>query len=268
MIGVKKLVGSLLFDKIKLYGYIVKLYLKKRKRTVELLNQEWDRTWKKYENTVIDQTLVTSNFLRMNEPAIIAVNGKMIKTITKNFNSELTNQFINFMLDNVSKDEPVIEFGSGVGAKLFALAKNGFTNLHGFELTETGVKIAQDYTNKKGYDIKFDQLDLTKKLPCNEIENKIIFTYYAFDQLKNYMKEILTEIIRCKPKKIINFEVNYDDEPFIVKFYVNSSGYQNNFVKYLKQFEKEKIIKILSIKKLKIQQSPVNRISCIVWKPV
>lgn len=259
---------SLLFDKIKLYGYIGKLFLTTRERTPELVNLEWNRAWEQYENGELDRTIHYTNLFRMNEPLIITVNDKLIKILRKNFDSEYTNQFINFMLDNISKDEPVIEFGSGIGSKLFVLAKNGFTNLHGFELTETGVKIAQNYANKKGYDIKFDQLDLTKKLPCDEIENKIIFTYFVFEQLKNYLKEILTEIIRCKPKKIINFEVNYDDEPFMVKFYIHSFHYQKNFVKYLKQFEKEKTIKILSIKKLKIQQSPLNRLSCIVWKPV
>jgi hypothetical protein len=204
----------------------------------------------------------------MEEIGIFSVNNKMIKTVRKDYDKKYTNQFIEIMKNNFAKDDPIVELGSGVGSKLFVLAKNGFTNLKGFELTHQGVVIANNYAKKKNYSIEFEQLDMTKSLPKKDLENKVIFTYAVLEQLKNYMKKILLNIISVNPRKIINFEVNYDESSFLTKMYLNSVDYQNNLMKNLKKLERNEKIKIISKEKLNIQYSPVNQLSSIIWKPI
>ena len=204
----------------------------------------------------------------MEEIGIFSVNNKMIKTVRKDYDKKYTNQFIEIMKNNFAKDDPIVELGSGVGSKLFVLAKNGFTNLKGFELTHQGVVIANNYAKKKNYSIEFEQLDMTKSLPKKDLENKVIFTYAVLEQLKNYMKKILLNIISVNPRKIINFEVNYDESSFLTKMYLNSVDYQNNLMENLKKLERNEKIKIISKEKLNIQYSPVNQLSSIIWKPI
>ncbi|MGY5148923.1 MAG: class I SAM-dependent methyltransferase [Candidatus Nitrosopumilus sp. bin_68KS] len=255
-------------EKIKLLSYIIKLNLKKSKRTSKKVIEEYENWWKPYEGKELDKTIVYSNLLRMNEIGVFSVNNKMIKTIRKDYDEKYTNQFIEIMRNNFEKDEPIIELGSGVGSKLFVLAKNGFSNLKGFELTHQGVKIANDFAKKRNYSIEFEQLNIAESLPKKELENKVIFTYAVLEQLKNYMENIISNLISVNPKKVINFEVNYDDSSLLTKMYLNSVDYQNNLMLNLKKYQSKKKIKILFNKKLSIQFSPVNQLSSIIWEPV
>ena len=78
---------------------------------------------------------------------------------------------------------PIVELGCGVGSKLFVLAKNGFSNLSGYDLTEAGINIAKRYNDKKQYNVNFEIVDLTKKIP--DLTGKTIFTVSCLEQLKN-----------------------------------------------------------------------------------
>ena len=81
------------------------------------------------------------------------------------------------------------------------------------------------------------------------------------------MKNALKNNCNGYPKLVINFEVDYDASPYIVKKYLDSRDYQNNLVKELKILEKNGDIELVSIKKFKYSVSPVNRSSAIMWKP-
>ena len=80
------------------------------------------------------------------------------------------------------------------------------------------------------------------------------------------MPNVLKNIIAGKPKLVINFEVNYNTAPFIVKKYFDARDYQNNLINKLLKLEKQKEIEIVSINKLPLSLSPVNRLSSIIWK--
>jgi hypothetical protein len=80
------------------------------------------------------------------------------------------------------------------------------------------------------------------------------------------MPNILKNIVIGKPKVVLNFEVDYDSSPIMVKKYLDACGYQNNLVRELKKLEKQKKIEITSIEKLLLSLSSVNRPSAITWK--
>jgi hypothetical protein len=52
----------------------------------------------------------------------------------------------------------------------------------------------------------------------------------------------------------------------MVKKYFDARDYQNNLVNELQKLEKQKEIEIVSINKLPLSLSPVNRLSAIIWK--
>ena len=81
------------------------------------------------------------------------------------------------------------------------------------------------------------------------------------------MSNVLQNILKGKPKLVINFEVDYDSSPYMVRKYLDACDYQNNLVKELKKLEREDKIKVLSIQKLVYSGNPTNRCSAIIWEP-
>jgi SAM-dependent methyltransferase len=254
------------FDKIKLRLYIKKIKYKKIKRDKNTISSNYDQgIWnKKYED--IDFESITGMYGKNPDTMSLFVKDNKI---FKGKYSDYTEKFQKQLLDIISEhayDYPVVEFGCGLGANLFQLYKRKFKNLEGYDISKNAIQLAKKYSIDKGYDIKFDVLDLTKPLPDKIIENKIVFTNTCLEQLKHNMPIVLQNILKGKPKMIINFEVDYDSSDSLVKDYFDACDYQNNFVLELKNMQKQ--IKIESINLLPLALSPVNRLSAIIWKPI
>lgn len=81
------------------------------------------------------------------------------------------------------------------------------------------------------------------------------------------MPNVLQNILKAKPKLVMNFEVDYDSSPYIVRKYFDSRDYQNNLVRNLKKLENQNKLEIISIQKMTYSGSPVNRRSVITWIP-
>ena len=79
------------------------------------------------------------------------------------------------------------------------------------------------------------------------------------------MKTVIQNIIDSKPKLVINFEVDFDNAPFMVKQYCNAMDFQNNLIQEL---NKNKNVEIILIKRLSLNISHVNIMSAIIWRPI
>ena len=79
------------------------------------------------------------------------------------------------------------------------------------------------------------------------------------------MKTVIQNIVDSKPKLVINFEVDYDNAPFMVKQYCNAMDFQNNLVRELKNNKK---VEIMSTERLSLKMTHVNIMSAIIWKPI
>lgn len=137
------------------------------------------------------------------------------------------------------KNESIVELGCGLGHNLIQFLHRGFHDISGYDVSDNAIKLVRKYCLKKGYQIKFDIVDLTKSLPEQIIKDKIVFTHACLEQLKNFMPRVLQNIIDGKPKLVINFEIDYDSSPFLVKQYFDARDYQNNLVRELKRLEKK-----------------------------
>lgn len=240
-----------LSEKIKLYLYLLYLTLTKTKRTREKINSEYDKTtWSmNYDSFEIDSSLVYSKIKRNNSSDIVVRNNHLFKENINDYNDEYSNQFIKELQNFVKKDDGVCEIGCGIGSKLFVLAKHGFTNLYGTDISKNAVTVAKQYGMKKNYDAQFNVLDITQNTD-NNFTDKIIFTYTCMEQLKNYMRQALLNILHSKPRLVVHFEVNFENSPLMVKLYFQARDYQDNLVKELTKLENEKKIKIIHNKYL------------------
>jgi 2-polyprenyl-3-methyl-5-hydroxy-6-metoxy-1,4-benzoquinol methylase len=253
-------------DKIKLQLYIKKLKYKKIKRDKKTITSDYDvGIWnKKYED--IDFESIPGMYGKdVNSTSLFVKDNKIFKGKYSDYTEKFQNQLFS-IISKYAYDYPIVELGCGLGANLFQLHKRKFKNLEGYDISENAIQLAKRHSIKKGYKIKFDVLDLTKSLPNGVIENKIVFTNTCLEQLKHSMPRVLQNILKGKPKLVINFEVDYDSSDSLVKDYFDACDYQNNFVSELKNMKKQ--INIESINLLPLSLSPLNRLSSIIWKPI
>lgn len=252
-------------DKAKLYLYIGKLLLNKKKRNYSKVNEEYNSgLWnRKYEDINFESW--SSNYdLKNNEQSILVKNDKLFLDNRLDYIYEYYQQVFD-ILDQY-KNESIVELGCGLGHVIFQLQKRNFKHLEGYDISENAIKSLNRYSIEKKYDIKFGVQDLNKPIPETRIENKIVFTHTCLEQVKRFMPNVLKNIIAGKPKIVINFEVDYNTSPYMVKKYFDARDYQNNLVNELQKLEKQKSIKIVSINKFPLALSPVNRLSAIIWK--
>jgi SAM-dependent methyltransferase len=253
-------------DKLKLYSDVVRLKLKNIKRDYGIIdsdynNNVWNRSFDdvNFETWQGNYNVVDGNTLRF-----MALNGKLFKGKWNDYTEKYKSQIFDVL--NKYVDEPIVDLGCGLGYLLFQLYHRNFKELEGYDLSENAISLLKKYCQKKNYQINFGVLDLNKQFPPGIIENKIVFTHTSLEQLKNYMPNVLKNIIDGKPKIVINFEVDYNSESFWTRRYIGARDYQDNLVQELRKLEKQKKIEILSIKKLPWSLSPLNQPSVIKWK--
>jgi len=240
--------------------------MKKQNRTKKLINSEYnDHNWKnrdieKFEPLSCALNLAVAD-LKNDDIGLMDKDGKWFAAKYGDYSEQYWKQIRSYLLEY--KNDEVVELGCGLGVNLFRLSKDGFTKLQGYDLSKNAIKFATQYNKKINGDLEFDVLDLTDKLP--NFSNKIIFTHACLEQVKHSMKTVIQNIIDSKPKLVINFEVDFDNAPFMVKQYCNAFDYQNNLIQELK---KNKNVEIILIKRLSLNISHVNIMSAIIWRPI
>lgn len=256
-----------ILDKLKIYGYVVKFYFKKQKRDYSIIDQEYNsRMWNRpFEEIDFESLYVNYPRKDQNEDVVVCYDGKLVKDKWLNFKKKYNSEFL--AVFEKYKEESIVELGCGLGTNLFLFHKAGFKKLEGYDLSKNAIECLRKYTKIKEYDIKLGVLDLNKSFPEELIKDKIVFTKQCLEQCKHIMPNVLRNIINGKPKIVINFEVDYDTSPLMVKKYLDACDYQNNLVHELKELEKGEQIEILSIKRILHTMNPVNRLSIIIWKP-
>jgi SAM-dependent methyltransferase len=236
--------------------------MKKQNRTKKLINSEYnDRNWKNMDIKKLELVNHSMYGLKNDDIGLMDKDGKWFKAKYGDYSEQYWKQIRSYLLE-YNNDE-VVELGCGLGVNLFRLSKDGFTKLQGYDLSKNAIEFATQYNKKINGNLEFDVLDLTDKLP--NFSNKIIFTHACLEQVKHSMKTIIQNIIDSKPKLVINFEVDFDNAPFMVKQYCNAMDFQNNLIEELKKNEN---VEIILIKRLSLNISHVNIMSAIIWRPI
>ncbi len=236
--------------------------MKKKNRTKKLINSEYnDRTWKNMDVEKLELSIHSMYGLKNDDIGLMDKDGRWFKGKYGEYFEQYWEQIRSYLLEY--KNDEVVELGCGLGVNLFRLSKDGFIKLHGYDLSKNAITLATQYNKKINDNVEFDVLDLSNKLPS--FSNKVIFTHACLEQVKHSMKTIVQNIIDSKPKLVINFEVDFDNAPFMVKQYCNAMDFQNNLIKELKN---NKNVEIILIERLSLNISHVNIMSAIIWRPI
>jgi len=254
-------------DVAKLNAYVTKLNLKKQNRTPEIIDNEYNSGLWNIDFENIEFETLDGNYNRddTDEVQIFLINDQLRKINRKEYSRRREIEFLTFF-DQI-KNQEIVELGCGLGGNLFSLYRAGFKKLSGSDISKNAIENIRKYVKTKGIDIKFEIMDLDEKLPNGFIQDKIVFTSSCLEQCKHIMPNALKNIVDGRPKAVMNFEVDYDSSPSMVKKYFDACDYQNNLVTELKKLENENIIRDVKIRKLFYSGSPVNGRSLISWSP-
>ena len=237
------------FEILKLYAYVFKLNLKKQNRTISTVNQEYDLgLWNKNVEDS-DFTSLKGNYGKTGQSGIFVVNDELVKMSYREFIKNKEIEQLSFFQD--FQEDEIVELGCGLGGNLFSLYNNGFKNLTGCDLSPNAISKLKNYVEKNNIKINFFVHDLNRSFETDLIKDKVVFSHTVLEQCKNIMQNVLKNILKGMPKLVINFEVNYNKEPLLVRKYFDSRDYQNNLIDELKKLENDGEISIVKIQKLK-----------------
>ena len=145
----KQLTCSIM-DELKLYAYIVKLHLSKKKRNSKQVSIEYDKgIWdRKYED--VDFESIEGNYNKKSDQySIFTINGKLFKGKYADYGKQYQKQL--FKILDTYIDESVVELGCGLGSNLFQLHHRNFKKLEGYDLSENVINSVKRYNSENNY---------------------------------------------------------------------------------------------------------------------
>tara|TARA_B110000967_G_C18884961_1_gene563438 strand:- start:611 stop:1498 length:888 start_codon:yes stop_codon:yes gene_type:complete len=195
------------------------------------------------------------------------VNGAQYSQIQSNLISLIIKKY---------QPENIIELGAGFGSMMFGVIKTNYSKEIGYycgELTSTGRKLLKNISVFNGIELSVFECDFHKNLSSIDLpENSIIFTSLAICEVPGLGDDIIDKIIALKPKVVINLEAVYPTHTntimdLFVKKYIKYNNYNTTFQESLKQYSKDKRIKIHSSSESIIGRNPLRPVSLYVWSP-
>jgi SAM-dependent methyltransferase len=219
----------------------------------------WEKGWsynlKKFK---IDPNInsLTPKFVR--KKSLLKVNGEYISPISTKFEIKLFTiikliVFFKYAL----KVKNIYEFGCGTGRNLLVLSryfKN--KNFIGLDYTKASLKILNLISKRKknitGY--FFDIVNPSNKFLLKK--NSLVLTVGSLEQVGLRYKNFFRYLRNNKPTLVINFETinelysNNNFSDYLSRQFVIKRNYLRNYLSYLKKKEKERIIKIIKVKRV------------------
>ena len=168
----------------------------------------------------------------------------------------------------------IYEFGCGTGQNLVCLATM-FPNvkLFGMDWVDESQKIIQAVSRKYEWDIKGFHFDISDPDDDLEMEpNSLAYTSGALEQLGANHKEFINYLLAKKPGLCVNFEpiVEYYNTDCLFDYvaikYHRARNYLDGYLTYLRELERENIIKIIASKRLGFGSLYHEGYSYIIWK--
>lgn len=271
-------------EKLKLYGYLLKLLLHKKTRTRQVVESEYQngiykkilesRYWDECNNLTEFNNIDPMYFHEKGiEEGYYIIDNMWCKTTKTSWNSISQDKFLQIM-KKFRNENKIIELGCGMGRNLFLLKGNGFQNkLVGCDISENAINIANMINKKFDLSVEFFKLDLITEKDFNYLTNSTVLTYFVLEQLKYNMKEIIEKIIDARPTQVINFEyvpntLKKDLRYLGSRIYNYAVDYQTNLYTILKQLEKQNLIEIKELFRTGYSDNPFREISILRWIPL
>jgi hypothetical protein len=237
-------------------------------------NSGWNENYNLFKKSKKIKDLIPKYFFKNK---ISRIGNKLIKTKSKNFDYKILRLITLYIfLKYLKKESNIVEFGCGTGHNLLALSKiNKAAIIYGLDWAQSSQKIlkiiSQKYKKISGHRFNYFNPKLNNEINLKK-NDWSCFTVASLEQLGNDFLKFLNFLKKNKPKIIINIEpineLMSQDKilDYLSVKYSKKRNYLDNYYNYLKKLEKNKIIKIIEVKKSYFGSFYINGYSIIVWK--
>lgn len=260
------------------------LWKKKKIRTRDIVKADYnDKAWKEIlESKYWLKAKDLKNFTTMSTPdshlneedkIICLIDGNLVKTTHSYINDYCYSRNCEILKQFVTKDDVIVELGCGFGLALFSFKSRGIDNeMEGYDVSENGISAARQISDHFNCKIKLGIIDLSKPFKVDFLKGKTVFTSHSFEQLRHYTYIAIKSILASRPKQIIHFEpvpelLGWRLLEIVSKKANEFADYQNNLLSTLRKLEKENLLRILDVKKLKQGSNPFNYSTLLRWEP-
>lgn len=237
---------------------------------------EWENGW----NENYEQFLKTNdiNFLipkYHGKKKYVRWMGKIVKSITENFDYKIHINFIDSILHHYLNDiENVYEFGCGPAYHLLRLSDiRPDLNLFGLDWAKSSQNIIFEINhllNKNINSHRFDFFDPDKNFEIQN--NSMVYTIAALEQVGDDYKKFVNYLIEQKVNICIHMEPISElldksklNDYLSIKYF-EKRNYLNGFLNYLTEIEKDGKIEILDKRRIYSGSYFIEGHSLVVWR--
>jgi len=255
----------------------------KRTRTKGTVQKDYDQNawkniflskyWEKAKN--LEEfcfSVIPTSGLNADTKITCLIDGKLTRITTQSYQNYVSKKHYEIMKNFLDENDEIIELGCGFGYRLFSLRMQGLKNqMRGYDVSTYGTKTAEEINNFFSCDIKFGKFDMTEDFDTSILTGKTVFTYHSLEQLKYYTQKVISNLIKSKPRQVLHFEpvpelLGFNLLDIVSKQHNSYADYQNNLLSTLKNFEKNHLVNITDVKRLRYV-NPVNETTLIRWIP-
>lgn len=260
-----------------------RMALKNRRRTSDVVDSEYNGgTWEKVlveRSWLVARTM--EEFLAGKDSTLrlAKVDDQIVRLSTKDYYRYRIGALSELIAKHAGETRSLLELGSGFGYNLFSLSLDPqWTSLRGLDISPNGIEAARQIAKHFNLDdlIRFERIDLTDAGDerFQDVIGSTVFTYFCIEQIPYSVEAVVENILRAKPRRVINIEPATDmldlrqPRDLASKLYLKSMDYQTRLFSYLDEIEEKGRIRILARERMRFAASVYNDGNLYAWEPV
>jgi hypothetical protein len=238
----------------------------------------WEKGW---SENLEDFKLANFNIKQLNpkyfkRSPFVRLNNEFVKPYDNDFEINFFTILRHWIYQKFLYDaDSIYEFGCGTGLNLALLARIYPTKqLHGLDWTVASQEILERLATKFGWKITGHSFDLFNPDYSFDLgKNSAIMTSTALEQLGDKFEPFIEYLLEKSPQICLHVEPIvelYDDNMLLDKLairYHNKRGYLHGFLPKLREFEQQKRLDIVFLKRVNFGNHLHDGYSIIVWRP-
>ncbi len=200
--------------------------------------------------------------------------GHFVKSHNSHFEYELGNILKQCLYEMYAADvEDIYEFGCGTGYNLVQMGEMfPEKHLHGFDLTESAIRILSVLREKKGLDVTGQTFDFTHPDCTVHLQpNSLVFTSAALEQIGSRCRLFIDFLLEKSFKRCVHLEPIvelYDDNDlldYLAKAFHQKRHYLSGLFPYLQELEAEGKIVIDKMQRMHFGNFNHEGYTVLVW---
>lgn len=261
---------------------IARLAFKNVRRTNDVVDSEynsggWDRVLN--ERAWLAGTLEEFLIGKDNAARLAKVESQIVQIATTDYYRYRIGSLSELLARYAGEAKSLLELGAGFGYNLLSLSLDQqWSRLRGFDIAPNGIEAGRQIADhfKLADRISFDRIDLTdaNDMSFREVKDSTVFTYFCIEQIPYSVEAVVENILKAKPKRVINVEPATDMLDLLQPrdlsswLYLKSMDYQTRLFLYLDEIEMAGRIRILARGRMTFASTIYNDGNLRVWEPV